>query len=228
LEASSIAHLPSTVTPSYNAAVDLQTRVTLMLGIRDGNPRAWDEFCRLYQPMVRLYVVRFRIDENNADDLVQEVFAKLHAQLPRFDLDHGKGKFRGWLRSVTDNTVRDWLKSKQRQQRRVGAIDAHDLEQQFAHTDSQEQHRQLEWRRAVLDIVVRQVREEFKDRAKVFACFEQLTLQNRPARDVAADLKINTPNTVYVYSHRVLKRVRELCEGYDEEMGEFPATCTRQ
>jgi len=56
---------------------------------------AWDEFCRLYQPLVRAYVGRFHLQDSDADDLAQDVFAKLHGHMARFDLDHARGKFRG-------------------------------------------------------------------------------------------------------------------------------------
>ena len=67
------------------------------------------------------------------------------------------------------------------------------------------------------------VREEFKGREKTLACFEQATLLNRPAKDVAAELGIEKVNNVYVYAHRVLQRVRELCDEYDEDLDDAPA-----
>src|SRR4051794_35513044 len=86
------------------------TRETLIRRFRDGNdPRAWDEFYRLYEPLVRAYVRRFGLRDHDVDDLVQDLFVKLRDQLARFELDPGKGRFRAWLRTVVDNTVRDWL-----------------------------------------------------------------------------------------------------------------------
>jgi RNA polymerase sigma-70 factor (ECF subfamily) len=195
------------------------TRDTLIQRIAVANdPAAWGEFCAIYQPLVRAYVTRFRVQEHDADDLVQATFAKLHEQMPGFQLDHGRGRFRGWLRSLTDNTVRDWLRAKQRQERRGAAADPQELDRWFADTETDDQRRRLEWQRSVLDLVLRQVREEFARREKVLACFEQLTMQGRPAKDVAAAMEIDSVNTVYVYAHRVLQRVRELCAEYDEEV----------
>src|SRR5690349_19078816 len=88
---------------SYRFMDDLLTRVTLIRRIRDGNDRpAWEEFCTLYQPLVRTYVCRFRLQDHDAEDLCQEIFTKLHGHMSRFDLDHSRGKFRGWLRSFTN------------------------------------------------------------------------------------------------------------------------------
>lgn len=191
--------------------------------VQRGDKLAWDQFAAKYQPLVRLYVRRFKLqDENDADDLVQETFTKLREQMPRFQLDHGKGRFRAWLRSVTDNTVRDWLRARQRERKHGGAVDPEVMAESFADDAAHDDVRSLEWRRAVLDLVLRQVREEFAQRQKVFACFEQSTLKNRPAKEVAAELGIDTVNNVYVYAHRVMQRVRALCEEYDEELDDAP------
>ena len=209
--------------------MDLLTRETLIRRIRDGNDRpAWDEFCSLYQPLVRTYVSRFRLQDHDAEDLCQDIFTKLHAYISRFELDHSKGRFRGWLRSFTDNKVRDWLRARSREKKHLAPVPAEELGAAFADTDAQDTRRRLEWQRSVFEVVLKQVRREFKDRKKVLACFEQTTLAGRPAREVAAELGIDSVNTVYVYAHRVLQRARDLCAEYDEDLAQVTEahTCT--
>jgi len=208
--------------------VDLLTRQTLIRRIRDGNDRpAWDEFCKLYQPLVRTYICRFRLHDHDAEDLCQDIFAKLHGHMSRFDLDHSRGKFRGWLRSFTDNRVRDWLRAKSREQKHLAPVPAEELGAAFADTDAGDTRRRLEWQRSVFEVVLKQVRREFKDRKKVLACFEQTTLAGRPAKEVAAELGIDSVNTVYVYAHRVLQRARDLCAEYDEDLAQVTHAHTR-
>jgi len=202
--------------------MELVTRETLIRRIRDGSDRAaWDEFCRLYQPLVRTYIRRFHVQDQDADDLVQDIFAGLQTHMARFELDHSRGKFRGWLRSFTDNRVRDWLRANRREKQRVARIAPDHLAEAFAETQADDDRRRLEWQRSVLDVVLRRVRQEFKNRAKVLACFEKTTLQNQPAKQVAAELGIDSVNTVYVYAHRVLQRARDLCLHYDEDLGQI-------
>jgi RNA polymerase sigma-70 factor (ECF subfamily) len=208
--------------------VDMLTRETLIRRIRDGNDRvAWDEFYRLYQPLVRTYVGRFRLQDQDADDLSQDIFAKLHGHMSRFDLDHSRGKFRGWLRSFTDNRVRDWLRVKSREKKLIAPIPAEEIAAAFAENEADETRRRLEWQRSVFEVVLKQVRLEFKDRKKVLACFELTTLGGRPAKDAAAQLGIDSVNTVYVYAHRVLQRARDLCAEYDEDLNQVSAAHTR-
>jgi len=208
--------------------VDALTRETLIRRIRDGNDRpAWDEFCKLYQPLVRIYVGRFRLHDHDAEDLSQEIFTKLHGHMSRFDLDHSRGKFRGWLRSFTDNRVRDWLRAKAREKKHEAPVPAEELGAAFEETDAGETRRRLEWQRSVFEVVLKQVRHEFKDRKKVLSCFEMATLSGRPAKEVAAELGIDSVNTVYVYAHRVLQRARDLCAEYDEDLGQVTEAHTR-
>ena len=208
--------------------MDLLTRVTLIRRIRDGNDRpAWDEFCTLYQPLVRTYIGRFRLQDHDAEDLCQEIFAKLHGHMSRFDLDHAKGKFRGWLRSFTDNKVRDWLRARSRDKKHLAPVPAEELGAAFADSDVEDTKRRLEWQRSVFEVVLKQVRREFKERKKVLACFEHTTLAGRPAKEVAAELGIESVNTVYVYAHRVLQRARDLCAEYDEDLAQVTEAHTR-
>jgi RNA polymerase sigma factor (sigma-70 family) len=208
--------------------VDVLTRETLIRRIRDANDRpAWDEFCQLYQPLVRVYVGRFRLQDHDAEDLAQDIFAKLHGHMARFDLDHSRGKFRGWLRSFTDNRVRDWLRARSREKKLLAPVPAEELAAAFAETDVGDTRRRLEWQRSVFEVVLRQVRREFKERKKVLSCFEMTTLAGRPAKEVAAELGIESVNTVYVYAHRVLQRARDLCAEYDEDLGQVTEAHTR-
>lgn len=208
--------------------MELLTRETLIRRIRDGNDRvAWEEFCRLYQPLVRAYVGRFHLQESDAEDLAQEVFTKLHGQMARFDLDHARGKFRGWLRSFTDNRVRDWLRARSREKKLIAPVPAEEIAAAFADNEADDTRRRLEWQRSVFDVVLRQVRTEFKDRKKVLTCFEMCTLGGRPAKEVATELGIESVNTVYVYAHRVLQRARDLCAEYDEDLGQVTEAHTK-
>ena len=52
---------------------------------------------------------------------------------------------------------------------------------------------------------------------KVWACFDQRILRDRPAVKIAAELKIE-PNAVYVNASRVLKQVRAICREFDEDI----------
>jgi DNA-directed RNA polymerase specialized sigma24 family protein len=70
-------------------------------------------------------------------------------------------------------------------------------------------------REKIMAHVLRDVRS--KASTKAWTCFEQRLLRDRPASDIAAELGIE-PNAVYVHSCRVMKRIRTLCEEFDEDL----------
>ena len=41
-----------------------------------------------------------------------------------------------------------------------------------------------------------------------------------PAQQIARDLHLKHPGTVYVNAHRVLKQVRAVCEEFDEDLSD--------
>src|SRR5579862_8833059 len=95
------------------------TRVSLIRRVQNPDDRAaWSDFWGRYEPLLRRYVKRLGVKGQDADDIVQDLFPKLQRLLPDFRLDHDRGQFRGWLRRVTDNSVRDGFRAMQRQRKR--------------------------------------------------------------------------------------------------------------
>jgi RNA polymerase sigma-70 factor (ECF subfamily) len=196
------------------------TRETLIGRVRDVNDEgAWGEFWQLYEPLIRQYLRRLNVSPHDAEDLTQNVYLKLRRELPKFKLDHARGQFRGWLRLMTDNTVRDHFRQAKRQRERLE--DAADywraVADSFDEGPANDAAREREWKQNVVETIVQRVRKEFADRPTLWTCFEQTLIQRRPAKEVAAELGIDKVNNVYVYAHRVLQRVRALRAEYDSE-----------
>src|SRR5207253_305739 len=72
---------------------------------RPGDQEAWAQFVRLYTPLLYYWARRAGLQQQDASDLVQDVFAVLFRKLPEFTYDRGRS-FRGWLRTVTLNRWR--------------------------------------------------------------------------------------------------------------------------
>ena len=53
--------------------------------------------------------------------------------------------------------------------------------------------------------------------ARTWACFEQRLLRDRPGVAIAAELGLEA-STVFVNASRVLKRVRAVCQEFDEDL----------
>lgn len=78
---------------------------------QEGDPRALHVLYQRFAP--RLYAVALRIlrSEDDAQDVVQEVFAALPENLRRYE---GRGSFEGWLRRVGTNEALTQLRRRQR------------------------------------------------------------------------------------------------------------------
>jgi RNA polymerase sigma-70 factor (ECF subfamily) len=68
--------------------------------------KAWARFVDLYTPLIYSWARRAGLQESDAADLVQEVFAQLLQKMPGFNYDRQKS-FRAWLRTITLNKWRD-------------------------------------------------------------------------------------------------------------------------
>ncbi len=83
-----------------------RTHPSLLLRVRDPeDERAWEEFHARYSPMIRGWCRQWFPRE--VDDMAQEVFLKLTNRLKEFDYLPGKGRFRGYLKTVTHRLMAD-------------------------------------------------------------------------------------------------------------------------
>jgi RNA polymerase sigma-70 factor (ECF subfamily) len=191
----------------------LETRISLLDRVRNpADVAAWREFADLYQPLLLAYVRKRGVSDHDAQDVVQDVFARLVRAVPRFRLDHDRGRFRTWLWQVAHSALADW--------HRHGAVPVR-AEQEWADQHEQEigDDRDEEWdelyRRRIVEVVLRRVRAAVNPSS--WACFEGRLLHDRPAAEIAAELGISA-NAVYVNASRLLARVREECAEFAETL----------
>ncbi|MEZ6123574.1 MAG: sigma-70 family RNA polymerase sigma factor [Planctomycetaceae bacterium] len=92
-----------------------RTRRTLLSRVRDiSDVEAWQEFVRDYGPQILRWCQRQGLQESDCADVVQDVLTRLVIAMRSFDYEPGKGRFRGWLKTVTQNAIRDFVRHHQR------------------------------------------------------------------------------------------------------------------
>jgi RNA polymerase sigma-70 factor (ECF subfamily) len=195
-----------------------QTRISLIRRVRDpSDHRSWREFQELYEPVLLAYLQKHGLKEQDARDVVQDIFLALVRALPTFELDHGRGRFRTWLWQVAWHALADWA----RRQRRQSKAEQEWCQQLAASCPPAECEPDAEWvaayHRRVLESVLARVRAEA--RPATWNCFERHLLHGRPAAEVAAELGLSA-TAVYTNASRTLALVRELCQEHDEELGD--------
>ena len=92
------------------------TSATLLdrVGLSPNDEVAWARFVDLYGVRIRGWCRRWGLQEADSDDVTQNVLLRLAQKLGAFHYDPSRS-FRGWLRTVTQNALADFLADRKRQ-----------------------------------------------------------------------------------------------------------------
>lgn len=182
------------------------TPASLLERLRDSfDVDAWTRFVALYTPLIYSWGRRVGLQDQDAVDLVQDVFATLIQILPSFIYDPHKG-FRRWLRTVTLNQWRNTRKQwNEKLPREPG-----DAVERLALPDDVEAFWETEYQQHVVRLALAIMRADFQEKTWR-ACWE-VVVAERPAAEVAAALGL-TVGAVYAAKFRVLDRLRQELRG---------------
>lgn len=190
--------------------------------LRADDPAAWERLVGRYYPAVYRWCRRAGLRPDDAADVCQEVFRSVAASLPGFRREQPGHTFGGWLRRITQRRLADHRRQRQGQPQAEGGSDA--LERLRELADDQPSASSAQGVRAGrLSRVLDAVHCEFEE--PTWQAFWQVTVDGRPAAEVAAALGL-TANAVYLAKSRVLRRLREdLVKHTDGERGSRPGVC---
>lgn len=181
----------------------METSQSLLERLRQPNQQqSWSRFAKLYTPLLYLWARQLGLRDQDAADLVQDVFLRLIKKLPEFR-HNGRGSFRNWLYTVLLNIHRDGLHHRDLPTL-TGALP--DVAAK-AESDPLEER---EYRDFLVGRALQLMQSEFS--ASTWkACWEHV-VNDRPAPEVASELGI-APGSVYVAKSRVLNRLRQELHG---------------
>jgi RNA polymerase sigma-70 factor (ECF subfamily) len=185
---------------------DSRTRSTLLYRLRDlADQEAWTEFLERYAPRIYGWCRRYQLQEADAADVTQEVLGRLVRAMRTFEYDASRGSFRGWLKTVTNNAIRDFGQSLRRPGRGTGdsatvknleAIQAPDALAALTLTIEAEAEREL--------LREAETRVQLRVKPHTWQAYHQTAVELRPAAEVAVALNMPV-GEVYVAQSRVLK-----------------------
>jgi RNA polymerase sigma-70 factor (ECF subfamily) len=198
------------------------TSLTLLEKARSGKDEAaWTRLVSLYEPLVSRWCRLAGLQEADVADVRSEVFSAVHRCLSGFQKGPDQGSFRGWLRRITQNKMRDLWEHKRSGQQGLGGSDAY---AQFLEVPSPEpsdgdhsgasveEEAAILYRRA-LDLIHR----DFEERT--WKAFWRVVIDGQRPRDVAGELEM-TPGAVSSAKARVLARLRQEFADLIEEEAE--------
>jgi RNA polymerase sigma-70 factor, ECF subfamily len=189
------------------------TRGSIILGVCQHDPERWREFDSIYRPMLFAFLGKQGLPQRDASDIVQDIFVKLLGKIQTYDRE--QCKFRTWLFAVAHHALVDHARRRATYKKALDGWAANML----SASPSDSLKMAEEWVKLHRSKILKYALESVRDRTKPksWACFEQRLLRDRPGVEIAAELGIE-PSTVFVNAHRVLMRVRAVCQEFDEDM----------
>ena len=165
----------------------------------------WRRLDGLYQPLLRAWMARAEVAASVVDDLVQDVLLVVVRKVAGFEW-RGKGAFRGWLRAILANRVRDYCRG---QKYRPTATGDSDVLRRLDELESPDSALSRLWDREhdehVVASLLRVVQGDFAP--ATWQAFNRHVLEGEPAGRVAEEFGLSL-NSVLLAKTRVLKRLR--------------------
>jgi RNA polymerase sigma factor (sigma-70 family) len=183
------------------------TRASLLVRLRDGgDAAAWQEFVRLYAPIIYGFARKRGLQDADAADLMQEVLRSLSSAARRLEYDPARGTFRGWLFTVTRNKVFNFLES--RSKRVLGTGDSsmqRRLEQHAGSDGDLSADWEADYQRTLAAQAMERVKGEFQ--AATWDAFILTAVDGRTPAQVSARVGLSV-GAIYVAKSRVIARLR--------------------
>jgi RNA polymerase sigma-70 factor (ECF subfamily) len=189
------------------------TRSSVLKAVADtGNEAAWRRLFDLYAGFVFSIARSKGLNDADADDIVQAVFADLARNLPSFKYDREKGRFRAYLSALTRWRINDRLRSGKRDVE-LKASFMEDAKALMSAAD--EDFEEREWQSAALEEALRRIKPDVQ--SAHYAAFVASAVEGQDTETVARLHGISIDN-LYQIRKRLTAKLREAVKQVLEEM----------
>ncbi len=183
----------------------------LLSRLRSRDTEAWSRMVDLYGPLVFYWCRRSRLQQADAADILQNVFAAVASSIDEYE-SRDDGNFRGWLWTITRHKINDHFRGIQRDGLAAGGTSAHlrmaevpDRSAEYHPSEADDDRDRQEFS-ALLHRGLQNVKAEFEDRT--WQAFWRSAVEGDSTADIAAEMGI-TANAVRQAKCRVLRRLRD-------------------
>ena len=189
------------------------TRSSVLKAVADtGNEAAWRRLFDLYAGFVFSIARSKGLNDADADDIVQIVFADLARNLPSFTYDREKGRFRAYLSALTRWRINDRLRSGKRDVE-LKASFMEDAKALMSADD--EDFEEREWQSAALEEALKRIKPGVQ--SAHYAAFVASAVEGQDTETVARLHGISIDN-LYQIRKRLTTKLREAVKQVLEEM----------
>ncbi len=176
------------------------------------NEAAWQRLFDLYAGFVFSIARSKGLKEEDADDIVQIVFTDLARNLPTFQYDRAKGRFRSYLAGLVHWRVTDRLKAGKRDMELMASFEE-EAKSTTAACDAAFEER--EWQAAALEEALRRIKPDV--RPEHYAAFIASTVEGQDTETVMRLYGLSRDN-LYQIRKRLTERLRETTAAVLAEM----------
>jgi RNA polymerase sigma factor (sigma-70 family) len=194
------------------------TRTSLVLQLREPtNHVAWQEFARLYGPVIYGFARKRGLQDADAADMMQDVLRSVSGAIGTLDYDRKRGSFRGWLFTITRNKIFNFLSARKIRPQGSGDTTTNKLLDQHPEADDGADTWELEYQRRIAAIAMEKIKSEFQE--KSWQAFWRTAVEGIGAAEVSQELGMST-GAIYVAKSRILARLKEEVEALQKQEDE--------
>ncbi len=176
--------------------------------------QAWHRFCDHFRAVVVNFAKHMGLSVADAEDAAQEVMLTFVEAFKNGKYNKEKGKLRDWLFGIARRVIVNSRGHKPLEHLVADKTTGTSFWDLIKDDRSMTQTWENEWQRMVLIRCLKQIQQQFEP--KVYQAFELYALSNVPVGEVAQQLNMSS-NAVYIAKSRVLSKLRQLEQQFEEE-----------
>ena len=169
------------------------------------NEAAWQRLFDLYAGFIFSIARSKGLKPEDADDIVQVVFTDLARNLPTFQYDRSKGRFRSYLAGLVHWRVTDRLKAGKRDMELMASFE----EESKATAAGDTAFEEREWQAAAMEEALRRIKPDV--RPEHYAAFVASTVEGQDTETVMRLYGLSRDN-LYQIRKRLTAKLRETVE----------------
>ncbi len=194
-------------TPSRDSARE-STSSSLLERVKQNDQEAWERLVGIYSPLVFHWCRRESgLNSDDAADVMQEVFRSVASSITKFH-KQPSGTFRGWLRTITANKIRDMIRKLRGHAEAIGGSGWQQRLQELPESSSEESEVAEEG--LVMSRALEVLGDHFQEKSR--QAFWLVTMNGWTAAESAEKLGM-TERAVWQACFRIRRRLREELTG---------------
>ncbi len=191
-----------------------ETRESLLVQVQDpANRDAWEQFARLYRPVIVRLAIARGLQHADAQDLSQQVLMAVASAIGEWERRDESTRFRHWLSRVTRNAILNALTRRPRDQAGGGSSFQELLREVVDRDDVISASIETELRRELYLQAAQMVKVEF--RPDSWKAFELSIAGDLTIEEVASQLG-KSVGAIYTARSRIMFRLREVISDLGE------------